>query len=166
MSQPSAHATDSETMKEFIAFLDEKSGKGARLYSAMSMLKAKRFQLFSDVQKDDLIGVINSQSSVRRIYACYLTAQGDFNCSTQYLNRCAGLGGRLCKHLLVLIIGLAQNGAVDIETVKAWVSNSIGVKPTLDKERMSAVFLRYKGMEAGEVDWRPTETVPEDFYIY
>jgi hypothetical protein len=29
---------------------------------------------------------------------------------------------------------------------------------------MSATFLRYKGAEAGEVDWRPTETIPEDYY--
>ena len=29
---------------------------------------------------------------------------------------------------------------------------------------MSAIFLRYKGAEAGEIDWRPTETIPEDYY--
>jgi len=36
----------------------------------------------------------------------------------------------------------------------------------LDKEAMSAILLRYKGAEAGEIDWRPTETLPEDFYAY
>ena len=25
-------------------------------------------------------------------------------------------------------------------------------------------LLRYRGAQAGEVDWRPTETVPEDYY--
>lgn len=25
-------------------------------------------------------------------------------------------------------------------------------------------FLKYKGAQAGEIDWRPTETIPEDFY--
>ena len=29
---------------------------------------------------------------------------------------------------------------------------------------MAATFLKYKGAEAGEIDWRPTESVPEDFY--
>jgi hypothetical protein len=29
---------------------------------------------------------------------------------------------------------------------------------------MTEAFLQYKGAEAGEVDWRPTETIPEDFY--
>ncbi|MHB8898287.1 MAG: hypothetical protein ACYC6Y_06030 [Thermoguttaceae bacterium] len=30
------------------------------------------------------------------------------------------------------------------------------VKPELDKDVMSETFLRYKGAEAGEIDWRPT----------
>lgn len=29
------------------------------------------------------------------------------------------------------------------------------VKPELDKESMAAIFLRYKGAEAGEIDWGP-----------
>jgi hypothetical protein len=29
---------------------------------------------------------------------------------------------------------------------------------------LSATIVRYKGAEAGEMDWRPTETIPEDFY--
>jgi hypothetical protein len=29
---------------------------------------------------------------------------------------------------------------------------------------MADLFLRYNGAEAGEVDWRPTETIPEDYY--
>jgi hypothetical protein len=29
---------------------------------------------------------------------------------------------------------------------------------------VTATFLKFKGAEAGEVDWRPTETIPEDFY--
>ncbi|MCI0704901.1 MAG: hypothetical protein L0241_27900 [Planctomycetia bacterium] len=37
-----------------------------------------------------------------------------------------------------------------------------GYKP--DKEVVTATFLKYKSVEAGEIDWRPTETVPEDFY--
>jgi len=31
---------------------------------------------------------------------------------------------------------------------------------------MSQTFLKYKGAEAGEIDWRPTETVPEDYYAF
>jgi hypothetical protein len=39
-------------------------------------------------------------------------------------------------------------------------------KPVLDKEMLSATFIKYKGMEAGEIDWRPSETVPEDYYAF
>ena len=31
-------------------------------------------------------------------------------------------------------------------------------------ELAAATFVRYKGAQAGEIDWRPTETIPEDYY--
>jgi hypothetical protein len=34
----------------------------------------------------------------------------------------------------------------------------------LDEEVMSEPLLRYKSAVAGEIDWRPTETIPEDYY--
>jgi hypothetical protein len=72
--------------------------------------------------------------------------------------------GAPCKHLLVLVVGLTKAGQLDPATVDAWMDASKGHQPTLDKDVMSEAFLRYKGAEAGEVDWRPTETLPEDFY--
>ena len=45
-----------------------------------------------------------------------------------------------------------------------WAAASKAHKPVLDKDATSETFLKYKGAEAGEIDWRPTETVPEDFY--
>lgn len=42
--------------------------------------------------------------------------------------------------------------------------SSIDHKPTIDKDLMTKTFLRYKGAEEGEVDWRPIETTPEDYY--
>jgi hypothetical protein len=48
--------------------------------------------------------------------------------------------------------------------VNAWVNPSKQQKPAIDKDAMSETFLRYKEAEAGEVDWRPTETIPEDYY--
>ena len=65
---------------------------------------------------------------------------------------------------MVLIIGLVQSGELDPTTVDAWIAKTHTVKPELDKEVMGAIFIKYKGAEAGEVDWRPTETVPEDYY--
>jgi hypothetical protein len=45
-----------------------------------------------------------------------------------------------------------------------WLQLAQRQGPTFDKEAMTATFLKYKGVEAGEADWRPTETVPEDYY--
>lgn len=72
--------------------------------------------------------------------------------------------GAICKHLLVLIIGLTKASQLDSATADGWVDKSRQQQPKLDKDVMSEAFLRYKGAEAGEIDWRPTETIPEDFY--
>jgi hypothetical protein len=88
-------------------------------------------------------------------------------CCTQNLFRCSGLnGGGPCKHLLVLMVGLAQGNQLDPSTALAWARATRGKKAALDKDAMSATFIRYKGAEAGEVDWRPTETIPEDYYAF
>ncbi len=136
----------------------------ARLAKALSMLKADRFKLFVQIEPDSLVGVVKSQTDPNLVYSCRLTAAGGFACCTQNLNVCGGLRGALCKYLLVLIVGLTKAGELDPTQVDKWVESSRSQKPVLDKDVMSATFLRYKGAEAGEVDWRPTETIPEDFY--
>jgi hypothetical protein len=135
----------------------------ARLPKAMRMLRADRFRLFADV-KDDAVGVVKSQTDKDLVYSCRLAADGSFGCCTQNLKPCGGLGGALCKHLLVLLIGLAKSGQLDPGQARQWIEASRQRKPSLDKEAMGETFLRYKGAEAGEVDWRPTETIPEDYY--
>jgi uncharacterized protein YjbI with pentapeptide repeats len=149
--------------ESFLTLLNQKV-EVERLKKAGSMLKAERFQLFAEVQDDSLVGIVKSQSSADLVYSCRLASTGAFSCCTQNLRPCGGLRGALCKHLLVLIIGLAKAGRLDSATVNHWVDLSRGVRPAIDEEIMSATFLRYKGAEAGEVDWRPTETIPEDFY--
>jgi hypothetical protein len=144
----------------------EKSTDPARLEKALSMLKADRFQLFARIEPESLVGVVKSQTDASLVYSCRLAADGTFACCTQNLNACGGLRGALCKHLMVLIVGLTQSGVLDPTTIDLWVGKSRKKKPELDKDIMSEVFLRYKGAESGEVDWRPTETIPEDYYAY
>jgi hypothetical protein len=31
---------------------------------------------------------------------------------------------------------------------------------------MTEAFIQYKGASLGEIDWRPTETIPEDYYAF
>ena len=136
----------------------------AKLDKAAKMLKASRFELFNDVTDQDVTGVVKSQTDPDLVYACRLAHDGQFSCCTQNLNVCGGLHGSVCKHLLVLVIGLVQAGKLDPSTIDAWIAKTHGVKPELDKDSMGTIFIKYKGAEAGEIDWRPTETIPEDFY--
>jgi uncharacterized protein YjbI with pentapeptide repeats len=136
----------------------------ARMQKATAMLKAERFQLFADVTDASLVGVVKSQTNKDLVYSCRLASDGQFGCGTQNLKPCGGLQGALCKHLLVLVVGLAKAGKIDPATVYAWADASGGNSPMLDKDAMSETFLKYKGAEAGTVDWRPTETIPEDYY--
>ena len=147
----------------FIARLNLNVEK-ARLDKAASMLKKESFQLFAEVKDDSLGGIVKSQTDADLVYSCRLTSSGAFGCCTQNLRPCGGLRGALCKHLLVLIIGLAKAGQLDSATVDHWIELSQATKPAIDEDAMSATFLKYKGAEAGELDWRPTETIPEDFY--
>jgi hypothetical protein len=135
-----------------------------RIDNATAMLRAERFKLFSEAKDDSLVGIVKSQSSKERVYSCRLASDGSFGCCTQNLKPCGGLQGALCKHLLVLIIGLAKAKQIDAATVEAWMLESQKKKPGFDKDAMADLFLRYNGAEAGEVDWRPTETIPEDYY--
>ncbi len=144
----------------------QKTFDAPRIAKATQMLKASRFQLFSQVDGSRVVGVVKSQTDADLVYSCLLQADGSFACCTQNLFTCGGLRGALCKHLLVLVIGLTQAGELEAATVDGWVKKSKSRAPELKPhvDLMSETFLRYKGAEAGQVDWRPTETIPEDYY--
>jgi hypothetical protein len=152
-------------LKGFIASLTAATDR-SRMDKVTKMLRADRFQLFSEVTDSMLTGVVKSQTDPSLVYACRLTSKGDFCCCTQNLNACGGLRGALCKHLLVLLVGLAQSGVLDPSAGHLWAKESQKKKPKLDSEAMSATFIKYKGAQAGEIDWRPTETIPEDYYAF
>lgn len=135
-----------------------------KIDKATKMLKASRFKLFNDVTDQYVSGVVKSQNDPDLFYACRIAEDGQYSCCTQNLNVCGGLRGSICKHQLVLIIGLVQAGELDPTTIDGWIAKTHTTKPELDKEIMGEIFIKYKGAEAGEVDWRPTETVPEDYY--
>jgi hypothetical protein len=135
-----------------------------RMAKATAMLKDDKFKLYADISGEALVGVVKSQTSKDLVYSCRLSHEGEFSCGTQNLKPCGGLQGALCKHLLVLIVGLAKTGTFDPATAASWVTASQRNKPVLDTAALSETFLKYKGAENGEIDWRPTETIPEDFY--
>ena len=136
----------------------------AKLSKAGAMLKAERFKLYAKVQPDHLVGVVKSQTDPDLVYSCRLGSDGKYSCGTQNVRACGGLQGSPCKHLLVLIVGLAKAGELDPTKAHDWTQATRGKKPEFDKDSLTQTFLTYKGAEAGEIDWRPTETIPEDFY--
>jgi hypothetical protein len=165
-AENTAAAAPAESM-DFAEFMNRlgRLTDAARLSKAVRMLKAERFQLFSQVEKDSVVGVVKSQTDPDLAYSCRLDAKGNYGCCTQNLNRCGGLQGRRpCKHLLVLLIGLTRSGELEPAVANKWLEAARYNGPVIDKDAMGDTFLKYKGAEAGEVDWRPTETIPEDYY--
>ena len=155
----------------FNAFLADARGvtDGADLDKALTMLRRDRFHLFADVQPEVVCGIVRSQSSDKRHYACRLAKDGRYSCCTQNLRTCVVSRGGPCKHLLVLVVGLVRSGQLGGATALEWLRlgrrmgmTADGWKP--DRDVVAETFLRFKHAEAGEVDWRPTEKIPEDFY--
>lgn len=159
----SAAAAAPSDFASFFQYIQKHFDK-QRVDKALSMLKKETFQLFSEQTETGVTGVIKSQTDPDTVYACRLSFDGHFCCGTQNLNACGGLRGALCKHILVLLIGLVKHDELEAARAGEAVICSKLELPKLDRDAMSDVFLRYKAAAAGELDWRPTETIPEDYY--
>jgi hypothetical protein len=163
--QPPETRTDWDDFAEKVPAVTD----GGALAKAWAMLRKEKFRLYAEVHPDFVCGVVRAQSTDQRVYACRLAADGRYSCCTQNLIQCVVSRGSPCKHLLVLVVGLVKAGQLTPATALEWLRKSRqmgrtkdGHKP--DKDVVTATFLKYKGMEAGEIDWRPTDTIPEDFY--
>lgn len=151
---------------EFIKALQQDFDQ-EQMKKVLKMLKADRFELYADVSDDLVTGVVKSQTDESLVYSCRLAKDGTFACCTQNTNVCGGLRGSVCKHILVLTIGVIKAGRLDATTALKWVlSSRAQAQKKLDKDVMAETLLKYKGCEAGEIDWRPTETMPEDYYAF
>lgn len=148
--------------EEFLTRLKANTQRDA-FAGASQMLKSSRYKLFCDLAEQEVTGVVRSQSDTELIYSCHLASDGSFACCSHNLKPCGGLRGKLCKHILVLLVGLTRAGQLAPERADRWMMNSRRQRPLLDKDKMSEALLRYQSAQARELDWRPTETVPEDF---
>lgn len=151
------------TVEQFVDFIQGKIDS-SRIAKSLKMLKKDSFKLFTEIEDNNVVGVIKSQTDLTLVYSCHLDNTGSFSCCTQNLNPCGGLRGNVCKHILVLVIGLVNAGELNPSEASLWIEASTMQEPNLDKDAMSEILIKYKGAETGEIDWRPTETVPEDFY--
>jgi hypothetical protein len=153
---------------DFAAFmrLVARHADAGKLQRALDMLKEERFQLFAESNDQHLVGIVRSQKKPDLVYSCHLTSRGRYGCCTPDLAECWGMRGQLCKHLLVLIVGLTKSGQIDPGRMAEWIAATARKRPSLHEELLSDTLLKYKGAEAGEIDWRPTETIPEDYFTY
>jgi len=160
--QPGKAATGTD----FASFISRLFGvvDQGKLSRALKMLKGESFKLYARRDPDRLVGVVRSQTGVGTVYASWLASDGHYGCSTPELEACMGLQGSPCKHLLVLLIGLSRSGQMETTTAYDWIHAASGKRPSSDTELAADTFLHYKGAEAGEIDWRPIETIPEDYY--
>ncbi len=139
----------------------------ARMKRTLDMLKKEKHQLFSEIEPTMIRGIVRSQKEANLVYSCVLTEDGTYSCATPDVEKCMGLSDEPCKHIMVLVIGLARAGLFDPATADRWMLAAKTKGPRWNKtvkNYVSDSLLKYKGVEAGEVDWRPTETIPEDFY--
>jgi BRCT domain type II-containing protein len=137
-----------------------------KLGRALKMLKQEAFKLYVRKDSEHVVGVVRSQTNASKVYASWLTPEGKYGCATLDLEECMGLQGNICKHLLVLIVGLTGAGEMDAEQAFDWLKASQGKRPRANSTLIADTFIQYKGAEIGEIDWRPTETIPEDYYAF
>ncbi len=156
---------DCETAEELVSYLD-RSLDSSKIEKALKMLKKDTFKLYSELDFDRISGIVKSQTDEELVYACSLDDAGNYCCCSQNLKACGGLKGSICKHLLVLLIGLAKSGTIGCKTAAQWAVASKALRAQLNKEEMTALFVKFKGALVGEIDWRPTETIPEDYYAF
>jgi len=138
-----------------------------RMKRTLDMLKKESHQLYSEIEPTMIRGIVRSQKQADLVYSCVLTEDGTYSCATPDVKPCMGLSNEPCKHIMVLIIGLARAGLFDPATADRWMLAAKTKNPRWNKtvkNYVSDSLLKYKGVQAGEIDWRPTETIPEDFY--
>lgn len=165
--------TDHDTSKDdgemnFATFISRLHGivDQGKLGRALKMLKGESFKLYVHKDEQQLVGVVRSQTSSSRVYASWLTDEGRYGCSTPELEECMGLQGNICKHLLLLVVGLTGANEMKAETALTWLRTAYGKRPRENATLVADTFIQYKGAEVGEIDWRPTETIPEDYYAF
>ncbi len=137
-----------------------------KLGRAMKMLKSESFKLYVHKDEKHIVGVVRSQTADSKVYSSWLNEEGKYGCATQDLSQCMGLQGTVCKHLLVLMIGLVRSEELTANLAYEWLKMSKGKGPRSDSDLTAQTFIQFKGAEAGEIDWRPTETIPEDYYAF
>lgn len=83
-----------------------------RFKRALAMLQKEAFEIYIHATETSIAGVVKSQTSFDKIYACRLGDDGLYACADGHLDACMGLQGAICKHLIVLVIASVHHGDI------------------------------------------------------
>ena len=128
----SAQQTSDETMS-FAGFVSNVYGSAneKKVQRALKMLQKEKFQLYSKVTLERVAGVVSSQTSEGSIYSPWIDQTGKYGCSDPDLSDCMGLQGSVCKHLLVLLLGLVKaerdrcRNNTPVVTARGWQATKV-----------------------------------------
>lgn len=160
------HGAGISSFEDFVALIKGRFETKC-MNDAIKMLKKDRYQLFSHIEKTYLLGVIKSEKDPDVVYGCMLAESGEFVCGFEDLSLCDGSKhNEICKHILVLALGLARAKKLDLGTTARWIFAGKNPRKRGGKDPLAEVFLNYTLSDRSEIDWRPTETMPEDYYAF
>jgi uncharacterized protein YjbI with pentapeptide repeats len=117
--------------------------------------------LATEVQAWRVSGVLSEPGNSDRLYCCRLTSEGNFVCGTDKLVLCGRRRRGYCGHLALLLLTLVQRGQLDPLTALDWLHRGYSPQPRPDRPTLAAILTRFTPTSP---DYRPTETLPEDYY--
>jgi uncharacterized protein YjbI with pentapeptide repeats len=155
-------AEETGDLAGFLDQLEEHVSVG-KLDKALDLLQATPLELFFDLSQSSVSGVVRAPDDPDLAFCCHLSDDGAYGCCSSNLATCNGLRGSLCKHLLVLLVGLVQKGVLPADRAAQLVAASTENKPETDKELCSQSLERLESADRGGPVWKPVATNPEDF---
>jgi uncharacterized protein YjbI with pentapeptide repeats len=117
--------------------------------------------LATEVQPWRVSGVVIEPGNSDRLYCCRLTSAGNFVCGTDKLVLCGRRRRGYCGHLALLLLTLVQRDQLDPQTAIDWLHRRYSPQPRPDRQTLAAILDRFTPTPP---DYRPTETLPEDYY--
>jgi len=158
----SADTSGDADLAGFLDQLEDHVSVG-KLDKALDLLQETPLELFYDLGEKTVSGVVRAPTDPDLAFCCHLGDDGSYGCCSSNLSTCNGLRGSLCKHLLVMLIGLVQKGLLPGDRAAHWVAATEGNKPETDKDLCSRALERVESASNGKADWKPIQTNPTDF---
>jgi len=118
--------------------------------------------LWAEADADRAHAVVPAAVGATTFLACRITSAGRFQCATPDLTPCPDAADGVCRHVVCLVLSLVQRERLSAEDAARWLQRSLAHDVGLDRDALGEIFARYA--ETIQADYRPNETLPEDYY--